>query len=178
MSGDQWPIFVYQGYWYDPEDPWNGLFRSSILVKVCLLLIEMVLDTQIATGLQTYIYFTKFGGERAKSYTIRQRAHSWYDEGYSHFNCVCGYTGMLLISIFAHCFQVMTLHLIKVRFALSSSPVFSRTDSVTDSERFYNTVLELFELPEEREEIDSLLTWWNRYVSCFYCYHKLSNPAF
>lgn len=52
----------------------------------------------------------------------------------------------------------------KVRFALSSSPVFSRTDTVTDSERFYNTVLELFELTEEREEIDSLLTWWNRCV--------------
>jgi hypothetical protein len=34
VSGDQWPIFVYQGYTYDPEDPWNGLLRSTILVSV------------------------------------------------------------------------------------------------------------------------------------------------
>ena len=55
------------------------------------------------------------------------------------------------------------LILIQVRFALSSSPVFSRTDTVTDSERFYNTVLDLFDDVEEREEVNELQTWWNRY---------------
>jgi hypothetical protein len=34
VSGDQWPIFLFQGYRYDPEDPWNGLFRSTLLVSV------------------------------------------------------------------------------------------------------------------------------------------------
>jgi hypothetical protein len=34
VTGDQWPIFVYHGYSYDPDDPWNGLFRSSLLVTV------------------------------------------------------------------------------------------------------------------------------------------------
>jgi hypothetical protein len=53
---------------------------------------------------------------------------------------------------------------LQVRFALSSSPVFSRTDSVTDSERFYNTVLDLFDDVEEQVEINELLMWWNRYV--------------
>jgi len=39
IPGDQWPIFLYAGYQYDPEDPWKGLFRSPILVSVsCLLL--------------------------------------------------------------------------------------------------------------------------------------------
>ena len=56
------------------------------------------------------------------------------------------------------------LALFKVRFGLSSSPVFSRTDTVTDSERFYNTVLDLFDDIDEREEVNDLLTWWNRYV--------------
>ena len=55
------------------------------------------------------------------------------------------------------------LILIQVCFALSSSPVFSRTDTVTDSERFYNTVLDLFDNVEEREEVNELQTWWNRY---------------
>jgi hypothetical protein len=58
-------------------------------------------------------------------------------------------------------------YLLKVRFALSSSPVFSRTDTVTDSERFYNTVLDLFEDIDEREEVNDLLTWWNRYELSF-----------
>jgi hypothetical protein len=34
VSGDQWPVFLYNGYGYDPEDPWNGLFRSALLVSV------------------------------------------------------------------------------------------------------------------------------------------------
>jgi hypothetical protein len=38
-------------------------------------------------------------------------------------------------------------------------------DSVTDSERFYNSILELFDDDDEHEEIDDLLVWWNRYNS-------------
>jgi hypothetical protein len=34
VSGDQWPIFLYDGYEYDPEDPWKGLFKSNILIYV------------------------------------------------------------------------------------------------------------------------------------------------
>jgi hypothetical protein len=45
--------------------------------------------------------------------------------------------------------------------------VFSRTDHVTDSERFYNSILELLDDPEEKEEVDQLITWWNRWVFHF-----------
>jgi hypothetical protein len=59
-------------------------------------------------------------------------------------------------------------HLIifQVRFALTSSPVFSRTDTATDSERFYDSILNLFEDVEEQEEVNELITWWNRYCPC------------
>jgi hypothetical protein len=33
-SGDLWPRFLYQGYKYNSNDPWDGLLRSSLLVKV------------------------------------------------------------------------------------------------------------------------------------------------
>ena len=59
--------------------------------------------------------------------------------------------------------------MLEVRFALSSSPVFSRTDTVTDSKRFYNSLLDLFEDVDEREEVNDLLTWWNRYAFVFSC---------
>jgi len=58
----------------------------------------------------------------------------------------------------------LTIEVPKARFALSSSPVFTRTDLTTDSERFYNTVLDLFEDIDEREEVADLLAWWNRCV--------------
>ncbi|KAG1906720.1 uncharacterized protein F5891DRAFT_1125542 [Suillus fuscotomentosus] len=52
----------------------------------------------------------------------------------------------------------------QVRFTLSSSSVFSRTDTTTDSETFYHSFLDLLEDPEEFKEVDELLTWWNRQV--------------
>ena len=59
---------------------------------------------------------------------------------------------------------------------------------MTDSERFYNTVLDLFDLTDEREEINDLLTWWNRYVTMLdtsravtqppYSYHRQIFPSY
>jgi hypothetical protein len=40
VTGDQWPIFLYHGYRYDKDDPWNGLFRSSLLVTVSLTTVK------------------------------------------------------------------------------------------------------------------------------------------
>jgi hypothetical protein len=59
---------------------------------------------------------------------------------------------------------LLTLGVSQVRFALSSSPVFSRTDTITDSETFYNSLLSLLEDEEEKDEIRKLLVWWNRCV--------------
>jgi hypothetical protein len=35
VSGDQWPLLVYANNEYDPEDPWEGLFRNRLLIWVC-----------------------------------------------------------------------------------------------------------------------------------------------
>ena len=42
--------------------------------------------------------------------------------------------------------------------------MFTWSDSTTDSERFYNSILELFKDPDEQEKVNDLLTWWNRLV--------------
>jgi hypothetical protein len=52
--------------------------------------------------------------------------------------------------------------LLQVRFSLTSSPVFSRTDTQTDSKNFYTSVLDLLDDPDEDEEVKDLLSWWNR----------------
>ncbi|KAG1805831.1 uncharacterized protein BJ212DRAFT_1449518 [Suillus subaureus] len=52
----------------------------------------------------------------------------------------------------------------QVQFALSSSLVFSQTDTTTDLETFYHSLLDLFEDPNESTEVNELLMWWNRQV--------------
>ena len=42
-----------------------------------------------------------------------------------------------------------------------STQTFSRTDLAMDSERFYNSILELLEDPDEKDEVDQLMGWWN-----------------
>jgi hypothetical protein len=56
----------------------------------------------------------------------------------------------------------------QVRFALTSSTVFSRTDTTTDSETFYTSLLELLEDEDEKDEVKDLLTWWNRCADFFF----------
>ena len=34
IVGDQWPIFLYAGYKFDPGELWKGLLRSTLLVMV------------------------------------------------------------------------------------------------------------------------------------------------
>ncbi|KAH6896068.1 hypothetical protein BKA70DRAFT_1438761 [Coprinopsis sp. MPI-PUGE-AT-0042] len=52
----------------------------------------------------------------------------------------------------------------QVRFALSSSPTFSRTDLVTDSERFYGSVIEGFTEPLYHVQVNLLLSWWDAQI--------------
>ena len=57
--------------------------------------------------------------------------------------------------------------LLQARFALTSAQVFSRTDLITDSERFYTRILDLLGDPDEKDEVNQLLMWWNRYEVLF-----------
>ncbi|KAJ3525372.1 hypothetical protein NMY22_g10607 [Coprinellus aureogranulatus] len=60
-----------------------------------------------------------------------------------------------------------------VRFALSSSAVFSRNDRSTDSERFYNSIIDLLDSPSEKVEVEALMKWWN--VRIFPSHHSEGN---
>lgn len=62
----------------------------------------------------------------------------------------------------SHSFSLTRACPSQVRFALSSAGVFSRTDSETDSETFYTSVIELLEDPQEQDEVRPLMLWWNQ----------------
>ena len=55
----------------------------------------------------------------------------------------------------------LTLITWQLHFALLSSSVFGRSDTTTDSERFYESVLDFLEDPDEKDFVDELLDWWN-----------------
>ena len=57
--------------------------------------------------------------------------------------------------------------LLQARFALTSAQVFSRTDLITNLERFSTSILDLLSDPDEKDEVDQLLMWWNRYKVLF-----------
>ncbi|OBZ79369.1 hypothetical protein A0H81_01032 [Grifola frondosa] len=125
--GDQWPIFLYANNQYDPDDPWNGLLRSRLLVTAY----KHIFTSPSSVDDETKA--TRAGNAR-----------------------IHGMTKVTAASIAYIATQV--------RFALSSSSVFSRTDTVTDSERFYNSVLEFLDDINEKEDVDALLAWWNRHI--------------
>lgn len=35
MTADSWPIYLYANFSYDPENAEDGLWQSSLMVKVC-----------------------------------------------------------------------------------------------------------------------------------------------
>lgn len=37
VKGDQWPIFLYRGYNFNPDAPWDGLLQGQLLLNVCLM---------------------------------------------------------------------------------------------------------------------------------------------
>ncbi|KAG6914628.1 hypothetical protein DXG01_016213 [Tephrocybe rancida] len=120
VRGDEWPIFLYQGYTYDVEDPWSGAFRSTLLLNA----FKYVFTSPSSVEKETKA--TRSGNARIHGMTSVTRASIAY---------------------------IAT----QVRFALSSSNTFSRSDLLTDSERFYTTVLAALHDPDEQEEYSSIM---------------------
>jgi hypothetical protein len=62
VCGDQWPIFLYAGCIYDPEDPWKGLLRSDMLIFISSVYLTFSLIAVSFVGFQTCIHVTKLSG--------------------------------------------------------------------------------------------------------------------
>lgn len=54
------------------------------------------------------------------------------------------------------------IDIIQVHYALSSSSVFSRVDSLTESQQLYQTIWNFFERFRGDQELCILLNWWNK----------------
>lgn len=163
VPGDQWPLFVYAAQAFDHEDPWKGLFKSRIMIQVRHLLVQD--HSHLTRYLQSFKHvFTSPSSVDNVNKATRSgnaRIHGMTRVTPASIAYIATQVSMLI----ANCvFDTDAHRHIKVRFALSSSAVFSRTDITTDSETFYNSVMDYFEDPDEQEGVQELLVWWNRWV--------------
>lgn len=124
VAGDEWPVLLYADCKYDPEEPWDGLFRNKLLVWA----FKHIFNSP--SSVEKEVKATRSGNARIH--------------------------GMTQVTVASLAYVATQL-----RFALSSASVFGRSDTSTDSERFYVSTLEFFEDPEEKAEVDELLNWWN-----------------
>lgn len=165
VSGDQWPVLLYKDEIYDPENPWAGLFKNRLLVLVTEIPFfpsDLLLLMQIPFDLKAFkhIFTSPSSVDKEPKATRSGNAR------------IHGMTSVTIPSLAYVATQVPNLYEIYVpvtkkrfhqaRFSLTSSPIFSRTDLTTDSERFYNSVVEFLEDPDENVEVQELLVWWNR----------------
>ncbi|KZP09674.1 hypothetical protein FIBSPDRAFT_759607, partial [Athelia psychrophila] len=133
VPGEHWPMFVYAGYIYDSTQPLLGLFKSVILVSV----------SPYRQATNKHIFTSPSSVDHEPKATRSRNARM---------------NGMNEVT-FASIAYVATM----VCFNMSSSAGFSRTDYdyVTDSEKFYKTVMELFNDTRARTRMNELKTWWN-----------------
>ena len=164
VSGDQWPIFMWKDEKYDESDPWKGLLRSTILIKVsCTVLLLCFWHCSIILGVQARFHFTKFGRSGSESNMTRQCKVAQYEQGqYCIARLHCNAGKFLITSLV--CWLTGFIATIWVRFTLSLSLVFTRSDSNCDSIRFYNTMVTFLEDPDEEEEVSELLLFWNQWA--------------
>ncbi|KAG1731019.1 hypothetical protein EDB19DRAFT_1896981 [Suillus lakei] len=111
VCGDQWPIFLYAVYDYNPKDPWKGLLRSEILIF----------------GFK-HVFTSPSSMDKEPKAT---RSGNAYLHG--------------------------------MKFSLNLSSVLSHMDTITNSENFYHSILDLLEDPDESEEVADLMMWWTRF---------------
>ncbi|KAI5984589.1 hypothetical protein EDC04DRAFT_2873841 [Pisolithus marmoratus] len=126
VPGDQWPVFLYAGYTYDLDDPWNGLLHSGLLVSA-----------------YKHIFTSPSSVDQELKATCSGNA------------CIHS----------MHCVTKASITYVATQtcFSLASAQVFSCMDLITDSERFDSSIRELLDDPDESDEVDQLITWWNRF---------------
>lgn len=160
IPGDQWPIFLWEDLEYNPEDAWKGFLRNTLLVTVCTIFYNLITIAHDSPSrhLNTYLPHQVLSRRNLKQHVqVMHEFTAWpvYQPPLSLISLLrSGLVRFNSIDTFSSYIQV--------RFALSSSAVFSRTDTVTDSERFYTSLLEFLDSAEEKGSVDMLLIWWNR----------------
>ena len=75
VSGDQWPLLLYKDQKYDPDKPWDGLFRCKLLVLVSLIHYLKTQDLLWSKQAYKYIFMSPSSVEKEVKATQSGNAH-------------------------------------------------------------------------------------------------------
>ena len=163
-AGDQWPVFLYMNYIYNTEDLWNRLLQSGLLVLVCAQAAAALWELYKLTLFQAYKHIFTLPSSVDQAPKATRSGNAQIHGMQSITKPSIAYISIQVMpnkSLIYSCINCCT----QACFALTSTQRFSCTDQVTNSEHFYNSVLKLFDNPEEKEEVHQLIMCWNRLVS-------------
>ena len=162
VTGDHWPIFIFENNRYNPNNPWDGLFRGRLLVNVSSSSATRCLNwlTWIPQGFK-HIFNSPSSVEDMGRST---RAGNAQIHGMTHVTPASIAYVAMLVSVVLFLIRSSSPKPVddQVRFVLGSATCFSRKDTISDSERFYITVYEFLTAPEERQNVGELLQWWDQ----------------
>ncbi|TFK20304.1 hypothetical protein FA15DRAFT_599991, partial [Coprinopsis marcescibilis] len=149
---EDWPLFLFENQEFNREDVWAGFLKNEYLVQAYL-----------------WVFICPTAARKSKK-SIKATK-----QGNAHIH---GMTSVTIASIVYIATQVTTTALTtclvllnlslnarsQVRFALTNAEPFSRSDRVTDSQSFYQSLYRFLDNPDYHEEVDDLLKWWNRWA--------------
>ncbi|KAG6905071.1 hypothetical protein DXG01_005285 [Tephrocybe rancida] len=143
VAGHHWPIFIYSNLKFDPNDPWKGLLRNELLIKVNSLQLHVIApSSRVPEGFK-HVFIAPSAADLIDGSTTTRSGNAR----------IHGMKEVTKASIV----YVAT----QVRFALTSASQWSRSDKITDSENFYTSLLDTLEDPSLNKFTMDLLAWWN-----------------
>lgn len=166
-----WPMAIVfvSGVWLWSR---NGLFKSTLLIFISNSLPTPSLFYLYSKLCQAYKHIFAFPSSVDKELKATRSSNAYIHRMSKVTLALIAYVATQVhavqyFDITMRIFWPLT-DLNQVWFSLSSSLIFSRTNTLTDSERFYNSVVELFPDPEEKKEVNELLIWWNWCICIIY----------
>lgn len=120
VPGDQWPLLIYKNYVYDPENPWHGVFRSSILVKVCVsnqgLWLYLLMLRKWWPVVQAHFYISKLRRTRSKGHAVGECSYPWHGPRDKWLPGLRRNSGMSLTDISLSVYLMVDLGQIRINF--------------------------------------------------------------
>jgi hypothetical protein len=156
------PVFLYDDYVYNPEDPEEGLFQGPFLVCVSTYppIYRCVSTPMESIGSYRHLVRLKRGGYKGRqtSRAVPTSLHRGNVQPYKHFTTeyrICGGSGMSL-----KLYRAFALTILKARFCLSSRRIWSFKDDCFDYSVFYKAIMMRLE-DDEDPWVQLTLAWWN-----------------
>ncbi|KAH7911082.1 hypothetical protein BJ138DRAFT_1186543 [Hygrophoropsis aurantiaca] len=148
VTASSWPTFLYEKNRYNPENPSDGLFKGTLLVKA----FKYIFTSPSSTSESVTLSDDEEPPRKTQKVSRECRTRS-------------NIAALLRMNSVQP--RAIAYIAVQVRFALSSCGSWRIIDEDFNYATFYNHIVDYFELPptpEAKADIDNLLLWWNQNV--------------